>query len=53
MANCNCGGTGDGTRYQLIGGDGKVAGTFLTRTEALAHLTAAGSGYRVVSTTAK
>jgi hypothetical protein len=50
---CNCGGTGSGTRYQLIAPDGTVVGTFLTRPEALANLTAAGSGYRVVSTTAK
>ena len=53
MANCNCAGTGNGTRYQLIGPDGQVAGVFVTRTEALTYLTAAGSGYRVVSTTAQ
>lgn len=46
---CNCGGQGSGTVYQLVSPAGKQVGTYLTRTEAIAAMSAAGGGHRVVT----
>lgn len=46
---CNCGGGAASTAYQLVDPAGQVKGRFLTRTEAVAALSAAGSGHRVVT----
>lgn len=50
---CNCGGAGAGSVFQLVAPDGTAKGTFLTRTEAVAALSGAGAGHRVVTTKAK
>jgi hypothetical protein len=48
---CNCGGAkGTGTRYQLVKADGSVAGTYLSRTEAIAAMSVQ-PGSRVVTVT--
>lgn len=46
---CNCGGVATSASYSLVGPDGSTKATYLTRTEAVAALSAAGSGYRVVA----
>jgi len=48
---CNCGSTGGtGTKYQLVGPDGQVKGTYLSKTEAIAALSVQPSGSKVVTT---
>jgi len=49
MAGCNCGGGGTAKRYELQDPKGENAGTYLTRTEAVAALSVAPAGYRVVT----
>lgn len=42
MAGCNCGGSkGTGPRYQLKSSTGEVLGTYVSRTEAIAAMSAA------------
>lgn len=53
MAPCNCKGGGTGSVFELVSPAGKTVGRFLTRPEALAHLTKAGPGHRVVTRPAK
>lgn len=51
MGNCNCGNTaGTGSRYQLRDAGGKVLGTYLSRTEAIAAMSVQ-PGSKVISTT--
>lgn len=46
---CNCKGGGTGNVFQLVSPAGKTVGTYLTRTEAIAAMSAAGGGHRVVT----
>jgi hypothetical protein len=48
---CNCGGSkGTGQRYQLLRADGTSGGTYVSRTEAIAAMSAE-PGSKVITTT--
>jgi len=50
MGNCKCGGAkGTGPRYQLKDPSGTVLGTYVSRTEAIAAMSAAPSGSTVIT----